>query len=285
MAVTMTWWPVRADLATLVDAVYVLRADAPCERALAGSLLPQVHWVLSGRYAWQAHGGALQPLPSVAAFGPSTAALWLETEGETVVAGTGLYPEGWAALLPMPAGSVIERVFDLAAVWGAKAEAPLAHPPNTDDRTIAAAVEALIAGQLAQAPQPDARIGTITRWANGAEHDLEALAAELDLSHRHLQRLTTAACGLPPRMLANKHKILRMAAVLALGGYDNRRDVWTREYADQPHFLRNFKRFIGVNPTRFLTEPDLLVREVMRVRMEIASRHPLGLATSGERMA
>lgn len=278
MAVTMTWWPVRADLSTLVDAVYVLRTDSPHERALAGSLLPQVHWLLSGRFAWQAHGGALQFLPPVAAFGPSTAALWLETEGKTVVTGTGLYPEGWAALLPMPAGTMIERVFDLAAIWGDGSDAPLACAPD-DDQAIAAAVEQLIAARLARSPTIDPRIGAITRWANGAEHDLAALAAELDLSHRHLQRLTTAACGLPPRMLANKHKILRMAAVLALGARDNRREVWTAEYADQPHFLRNFKRFIGVNPTRFLTEPDLLVREVMRVRIEIASRHPLGLAT------
>ena len=74
-----------------------------------------------------------------------------------------------------------------------------------------------------------------------------------------------------------------MAAVLALGEHDNRRETWTEEYADQSHFIRNFKRFIGVSPTRFLSEPDLLVREVMRVRLALASAHPLGLAPNSER--
>jgi AraC-like DNA-binding protein len=125
-------------------------------------------------------------------------------------------------------------------------------------------------------------VSAIGRWANGETHDIEDLAATLGVSARTAERLCAAACGLPPRQLANRHRILRMAAVLALG-IDNRRDTWTEDYADQSHFIRNFKRYVGVSPTRFLREPDLLVREVMRVRLAIASAHPLGLAPNSER--
>lgn len=234
--------------------------------------------MLAGEFAWIAQGADPQPLPPVAALGPSTAALRLATSGDTVVVGTGLFPEGWAALLPMPAGSMIERVFDLGAIWGDAAAAPLACSAQEEDRVLAATLERLLADRLARAPAIDPRIEVITRWANGTTHDLAALARELDLSDRQVNRLASATCGLPPRKLANKHKILRMAAVLALGAHDNRREVWTAEYTDQSHFLRNFRHFIGVNPTTFLTEPGLLVREVMRVRAELASCHPLGLA-------
>ncbi|MGJ3627005.1 helix-turn-helix domain-containing protein [Sphingomonas sp. MMS24-JH45] len=123
--------------------------------------------------------------------------------------------------------------------------------------------------RLANARPIDPRISLITEWADGTRHDIEELRAALNVSHRHLDRLSTAACGLPPRLLANKHKIMRLAAALA-NGVDTRRDVWTDHYADQPHFNRNFKRFIGVNPTEFLTVNDLLVRNVMQARYRIA---------------
>lgn len=281
MGVEMTWWPTAPALARLVDWIYVLRASGPSSRALAGAILPQIQWRLAGHYMWRCRNDAAQPIPQVAALGPPTAAVSLETKDNTVVVGCGLFPEGWATFLPMAAGQVVDRVLDLGALWGDGASGPLACDPMTDDRTLAAAVEALLLQRLSHASPPDPRVASISLWANGAEHDIAELAATLGVSVRQAERLTAAACGLPPRSLANKHRILRMAAELA-SGVDNRREVWSSGYADQSHFNHSFKRFIGVSPSRFLREPNLLVREVMRVRLDIASRHPLGLSPHSE---
>lgn len=280
MRAVMTYWPVAAPLAGLVDAIYVLRAPGPHCRELTGSLLPQVEWLLRGRFGWECRDGKLQMIADAAALGPSTAAMHLETFGDTVLIGMGIYPEGWASLLPVPAGDVVEQVCDLTDLWGEVAREPLAFDPDQTDVALAAQLEAFMLRRLDDARPLDPRVTAISRWANGSDHDIGALCEELGVSHRQLDRLCVAAHGLPPRVLANKHKVLRMAAVLALGQRDNRREVWTSEYSDQSHFNRNFKRFIGVSPTRFLADPEVLVRDVMRVRLAVGSPHPLGLTPS-----
>lgn len=278
MTTCMTYWPQHPSLQGLVDAIYVYRCDESYRRRIAGALLPQLTWQIHGEFAWQARQGGAQPIGRAGVLGPASAAMLLETRGPMVAIGVGLFPEGWAALLPVPAGTLVDRVAPLHDFWGRDADAPLAGTPREDDATLAGRIDTLLCRRIGHAPPSDPRIAAITAWANGSTHDIDALATTLQLSRRHLDRITTAACGLPPSVLANKQKIMRMAAALAIG-HDHRRAVWTEEFADQAHFNRNFKRFIGVTPTRFLSDDDVLVRDVMQARFAIASNHPLGLGS------
>lgn len=276
----MTYWPVSPSLRNLADDVYVVRAAGPFYQAWTGALLPQVEWVLSGRMSWITRSHGHQVIDRAGALGPSRAAFQMEMHDETVVIGCGLYPEGWAALMPIAAGPVSEQVLPLAGLWGSSSSNLLSLDPALPDGELASAVDRFLIDRLAGAPPPDPRIAQISRWADRETHDVAELATSLGLSDRQVQRLAQSAHGLSPMQLASKHKILRMAAVLALGQYDNRRDTWAMEYADQSHFIRDFKRFIGVTPSRFVSEPDLFVRDVMRVRSVIGSTHPLGLMPS-----
>lgn len=280
MTSVMTYWPQHPALQGLVDAIYVYRCDEPHRERIAGALLPQLTWQVQGRFAWTTRSGVAQPIGRAAVLGPASAAVRLETRGPMVAIGVGLFPEGWAALLPMAAGTMVDRVVPLHDIWGADADEPLAGGAQEDDATLAGRIDALLCRRLQGAPPVDPRIAAITAWANGTAQDIDKLATALQVSRRHLDRIATAACGLPPSVLANKQKIMRMAAALAIG-HDNRRAVWTEEFADQAHFNRNFKRFIGVTPTRFLNADDVLVRDVMQARFAIASHHPLGLSTQG----
>lgn len=277
----MTYWSVSPALRGLIDDIYVFRSTGPAYRGLAGALLPQAQWLLAGQFSWQARNGAVQPIPDAAGLGPSAAALHLETQGDTVVVGFGFYPEGWSAMMPVPAGSVIEQVLDLPALWpDSDVQRLVQLDPRESDAALASAIDSHVLTRLSYAAAIDDRIPIISEWANGAEHDLPTLLSRLRVSQRQAQRLTTAAHGLAPRHLANKHKTLRVAAALSTGQIKYNSDIWASEFTDQPHFINNFKRYIGTTPTRFLHEPNLLVREVMRARFSIDAPHPLSLGPS-----
>jgi AraC-like DNA-binding protein len=79
------------------------------------------------------------------------------------------------------------------------------------------------------------------------------LAAEVGVSHGHLDREFTAVVGLSPRALS---RILRLRVLLA--GLDVYAPVnWTALAAglgwfDQSHLIRDFKRHTGVTPSEYV---------------------------------
>lgn len=281
MSYSQSFWPVAPALAPLVDAIWVLRCDVSRLEAVAGPLLPQFMWQLSGQLGWIARGNPERHLSPASLLGPSGHALKLTSEGVTTVVGVGVFPEGWQRFVEANADTLVGQVIDLRAFWGDDALAPLAGTPGESDAVLARRVEALLLQRLTLAPQPDPRVAVISQWINGPVQDIAVLADELQVSDRQLVRIARRAHGLPPRVLANKHRALRIAASLAAGTLDVRQ-AWTEDFADQSHFIEEFRRFMGVTPVAFMQHDGWLVREVMRVRREIASEHPLGLAGDRE---
>jgi len=79
------------------------------------------------------------------------------------------------------------------------------------------------------------------------------IAAELGVSHGHLDRQFTAQVGLSPRTLS---RILRMRQLLesidvhgAVGWADKAAELG---WSDQAHLIRDFKRHIGVTPSEYV---------------------------------
>jgi AraC-like DNA-binding protein len=80
----------------------------------------------------------------------------------------------------------------------------------------------------------------------------EALAAELGVSHGHLDREFARIVGLGPRVLARVVRLRRLIASIDVYGEVE----WTRLAAelgwfDQAHLIRDFKRFAGVSPGEY----------------------------------
>lgn len=276
MAYAQSFWPVATVLAPLIDFIWVLRCDHARLDAAAGPLLPQFMWQLSGRHGWIGPDGLERHYCGASLLGPSARALRMTSEGPTTVIGVGVFPEGWHSFVDASADRLVGQLVDLRDLWGDDALKPLAGSPDEDDQALAARVETLLLRRLAFAPPPDPRVAVISRWINGPTQDISFLAAKLDVSGRQLARIARRAHGLPPRLLANKHRVLKSAASIA-GGLIDVRDAWTEDFADQSHFIREFRRFMGITPAAYLQGDGWLVREVMRVRQEIASQHPLGL--------
>jgi AraC-like DNA-binding protein len=77
--------------------------------------------------------------------------------------------------------------------------------------------------------------------------------------------LTVATHGATPKRLAAKYRSLQAAGRMAVGEVTDWRDaVDIGGFVDQPHFIREFKRFVGMTPRAFLASPDSFVHRLIR---------------------
>ena len=138
---------------------------------------------------------------------------------------------------------------------------PILQTPNDGNgSTLRADRGFLIGPHVAHLSTSQALISGLDRCERAVamlEHDptrpIADIAAELGVSHGHLDRELGRVVGLSPRALA---RLLRMRRLLA--GIDVRGEVdWAACAADlgwfdQPHLIRDFKRHTGVTPSHYL---------------------------------
>ncbi|BCB90325.1 helix-turn-helix domain-containing protein [Phytohabitans suffuscus] len=184
--------------------------------------------------------------------GPHDRPVVNEPLGETHCVGVVTTPVGCRALFGVAPASVRGRVVDLPSAWPAAADLrrALRHGPAPE--------EALDSYQSVLAPgEPSLAVRRCAAAVAALESDpmrpIAGLAAELGVSHGHLDREFTAVVGLPPRVLS---RILRLRALLAAVDVYGTVD-WTGLAAgygwfDQSHFIRDFRRHTGVTPSRYV---------------------------------
>jgi AraC-like DNA-binding protein len=140
------------------------------------------------------------------------------------------------AVLGVPAGELTDREVPLADLW-----------PAAEVRAIAEAGDPMAALQAAARRRwrdPDRAMVALAAGAR-AGRPVGAIADELGLSPRHLQRRSTAAFGYGPKMLV---RVLRLQRAVGLA----RRGVPFAEvsartgYADQAHLARDVRSLAGV---------------------------------------
>jgi AraC-like DNA-binding protein len=255
------------DLAGLVAFHYIIEAGPAAIAEPVCALLGQVQFGIAGTGGY-ALGGGLRVVPDIAVVAPTDRAAVFRASRGYVAAGSGLTPAGWAAAIDasasMPGGLCDGRsVLDAAAA----AHARVGCAPTHDARI--AVLDRFMADRLATPRAIDPRIAAIDRWiVGGAPGNAAALAAELGLSRRSLERLTATTHGATPKLLAAKYRTLMAAARIAVGLADWRDPAVLGAFADQSHFIREFKRFVGITPRRFKRDGDSLVAQLVRGRWE-----------------
>ena len=183
--------------------------------------------------------------------GPHDAPIVNEPLGLTWAVGVVTTPIGCRAAIGVDPGSLRGRI--VPPPWPAFDAVRDAVRTAPDAATaIAITITALEAGL----DTSDPGLPRIARAVAAIEHDpvrpIADLAAELGISHGHLDREFARIVGLGPRVLARIVRLRRLVASIDVYGEVE----WTRlanelGWFDQAHLIRDFKRFAGVSPGEY----------------------------------
>lgn len=180
--------------------------------------------------------------------GPDTRARLVSLAPDARMVGVRLRPGAAGVVLGLPASEVCDAYPDAADVLGRdQAEALLAALSAGDDphailleaveRRLASGLDPLVRSAVAALDRPQARVA--------------AVAAELGLSVRQLQRRVGDAVGYGPKMLA---RVLRFRRLQALPPAPLVSLALEAGYADQAHMTAEVTDLAGIPPVRFLKD-------------------------------
>lgn len=187
----------------------------------------------------------------------------------------GLLPLGWARLIGAPASDYADRLVDgarddaCAALWPLAAALAASDGDHARDLAL---IEAHLAQALAVAPViHEPPIAALT--AALADPDMLTvadLAARLGMTVRTAERLSARVFGFAPKLLLRRQRFLRSLARFM--GDPSR--TWLRSldchYHDQSHFVRDFRRFMGMCPSAYAKAHKPLLTAAAQARIALA---------------
>lgn len=187
--------------------------------------------------------------------GPSRHRFDRRVEGRGMVYGTQFRPASTRGFLPGPARAWVDERFDVAPRWQIDAAAldrALRSLPD-DEARVALLSEVLLDQSPVHPPDMD-EANRIVELLEGRP-DLtrtDQLAHAVGRTVRSLQRLLSAWVGLSPKQLVRRFRLQEASARLTEGeSIDLAGLAYSLGYADQAHFSRDFKRVVGLPPSRY----------------------------------
>ena len=180
--------------------------------------------------------------------GPDTRARVVRLAPGSRLVGVRLRPGAAGAVLGLPASELRDATPDAAEVLGTEVAAALLEELAAGVDPHALLLRAVAAAWRAAARSARPRRGRSTRSAAAR---VSAVAAELGVSARQLQRLVSDAVGYGPKLL---QRVLRFQRLQALPPAPLAELALEAGYADQAHMTAEVTRLAGVSPVRFLKD-------------------------------
>lgn len=225
--------------------------------------------------------GPLVPCPTFTLTGPTSRAVRFRL-GTGHSWGIGLLPLGWARLIAAGASDYADRFVDGGADPVFAAFAPLADALATSGGDHAAEL-ALIEAHMARLLDGPARPSEAAILAiHAALVDPDTLtvadvAARVGMTVRSLERMSRRAFGFPPKLLLRRQRFLRSLSRFMLDPSLKWIGTIDSHYHDQSHFVRDFRRFMGMSPRDYARMPKPLLAAAARARVAIAGEAMQGL--------
>lgn len=241
-----------------------------------------LRFLASGQAQSVIGAGEPQSCPAFTVTGPTSRAMRFRL-GSGHSWGIGLLPLGWARLFSRPASDYADRFVDGAADPVFAALAPLGKAlagSGGDHDAELALIEAHMARLLAGAetgPGDPAITALHAALVNPDMLTVSDLADALGMNVRSVERLSCRAFGFPPKLLLRRQRFLRSLARFMLDPSLTWVGAIDCHYHDQPHFVRDFRRFMGMCPSDYARANKPLLAAAARARMAVAGAAVQGL--------
>jgi AraC-like DNA-binding protein len=191
-------------------------------------------------------------------------------EARGLLFGVQFLPGAFRSFLGKPVASLTDRSISIADVFGTtNREWEEAILSLEDDAAMIAQVETRVRARMPpQDADAKAVLGIVNAVADNREitkvDDVVRLAGT---SKRKLERLFREYVGVGPKWVIQRYRLHDAAEHAATDETHDWADLAARlGYADQAHFIRDFKRFVGQSPTRYAAAIALRDRKTQRLR-------------------
>lgn len=253
--ITLTIIPPPPDLAPFITAYYrtVVGPEAPVEDFLP----PEWANLRAGQAAQYeaAIGGAeMQAVPAAVVSGPTSRVTRLCIRDGRFW-GVGLLPLGFAQFVGAPASQYADR---FACAESEPALSPLrdlllhlAHSDHSIEHDVAAMNARFRALLAVPHPHTQAILAAHRALMCDDAPTVAAVAAKVDVSCRTLERNCSRWFGFTPQLLLRRQRFLRSLAKYMVDPSMKWIHSLDSLYHDQAHFLRDFRRFLGMRPGEY----------------------------------
>jgi len=235
--------PAAPDLATLVERYWLIAWDLPAGRRNPVTLLPHPCVNLWFDRGMVAFGGA------------STERFTYVQEGRGRVFGVKFRPGGFYPFLRASVATLTAQTRPLSDLWGADADV------FAQDLTAATDLTGLIAVAerhlRAHWPPADPEVTAVGEIVHALLHDrtitrVDQVCTRFGVTARTLQRQFQRYVGVSPKWVLRRYRLHEAAARLAEGTGRSWAEVAADlGYFDQPHFIRDFTRAVGLTPAAY----------------------------------
>jgi AraC-like DNA-binding protein len=186
--------------------------------------------------------------------GPSVHKRSLRSQDSSIYVGAQFKPGGFHPFWQQNMSSLSEKVIPATAIIPELQGLPNARLTELDDTTILNVIDRAL---RAVRPRNEPRIGFVNEVVRFIEHDhitsVTAVSDAFAMSERTLQQLFHNYVGVGIKWVIMRARFLE---VTKFARTQDKPD-WTAiatdfGYSDQPHFIRDFKKIVGLSPRQYL---------------------------------
>ncbi len=285
-AVAIHFYRPAPELTPYISTYYLTEVNLEAGGKVIDWLHPEwanLRFTSDGRFSSALGEAPLHELPSVVFAGPSSLATHFQIEGPARIWGVGILPLGWARLMSIPASELVDTVVSPLDGGASAHFAPIVERVFTGERDPAgeaARIDAFLLEFLAARPASEDEPKILAAHTALVDDDVASvgeLAERLGISARSLERLSLRAFGFPPKLLLRRQRFLRSLAQFMLDPSLKWIKTLDFHYVDQAHFVRDFRRFMAMSPSRYAAAEHPVLRAAAQARNASAGAAVQGL--------